>query len=331
MERNVSRHHTELLCLNARAYRIVLEGVQQGPLIGYFGTKFQVQSVIIWGTVLASFAVGSCYFAEDIYIVITLWGVVYAFGFGMATISIPEVLAQNFDEYLTNANGLAFSGECIGGSLLPPLLVVYLDTYGLSGAFFILFGLTSTSIPAALLLNPKYHQQRTTISEKSSELLPGHKISSEAFKVLSSTRRVSDEVFGPDESSMSAETKKLSVAKDSNTRINIRDALQNAGRFSAYQGIFNNSNKIYLKTYGIKSKSLESIPTFVSAKPKHMFKPKVPAHNTKIIQIGTERKPHISEKSSKNTFRIGQDILNDLYNEIEEKRISLVLLIQKNL
>ncbi|GFY78494.1 uncharacterized protein TNIN_162151 [Trichonephila inaurata madagascariensis] len=239
----------------------------------------------------------------------------------MATISIPEVLAQNFDEYLTNANGLAFSGECIGGSLLPPLLVVYLDTYGLSGAFFILFGLTSTSIPAALLLNPKYHQKETTISQNSLELLPGHKNSSEAFKVLSSTPRVSNEVFGPDESSMSAETKKLSVAKYSNRRIIISNALQNYGRFSAYQGIFN-SNKIYLKTYGIKSRSLESIPTFVSAKTKHMFRPKVPALNTKIIQIDTEKNPHISEQSSKNTLRIEQDILSDLYTEIEEERIS---------
>ncbi|GFW83330.1 uncharacterized protein TNCV_2544281 [Trichonephila clavipes] len=30
MERNVSKHHTELVCLNDRSYRIVLEGVEQG-------------------------------------------------------------------------------------------------------------------------------------------------------------------------------------------------------------------------------------------------------------------------------------------------------------
>ncbi|GFR19601.1 uncharacterized protein TNCT_714651 [Trichonephila clavata] len=238
-----------------------------GPLIGYFGTKFQVQSIIICGTVLASIAVGSCYFAENIYLVITLWGVVY-------------------------------------------------------GTFLILFGLTSTSIPAALLLNPKYHQKRTTINQKSPALLQGCKIFSEAFQVLSASHGVSNEVINPDESSLSVETNKQSVAKDLHNRINVSNTLQNGGSLSAYQETFKQSMEIYLKANRIKSKSLESIPTFVSAKTKHSLKTKVPAHTIKDIQIDTERKSHTSEQSSKNKFRIGQGILNDFNTEIKAKLFS---------
>ncbi|GFS65019.1 uncharacterized protein NPIL_259961 [Nephila pilipes] len=107
-----------------------------GPLVGYLGMKFQIHSVIKLGCVLATIGIGGCFFAEDIYTVTVLWGVVYAFGFGMATVLIPEVLSRNFDEYLSNANGLAFSGECIAGFLLPPILQICLNTFGLSGTFF---------------------------------------------------------------------------------------------------------------------------------------------------------------------------------------------------
>ncbi|GFS65016.1 uncharacterized protein NPIL_259941 [Nephila pilipes] len=171
-----------------------------GPLIGCLGTKFQIQSVIQWGSVLASIGIGCCYFAKDIYAVIILWGVVYALGFGMATVSIPEVLSQNFSEYLTTANGIAFSGECIGGFLLPPLLVQFLDIYGLSGAFLILCGLVLTSIPAALLLNPVYYQTVTKASQKVTDSLFRSEQSSEAAKLFPSINGVYNEIFEPEPS-----------------------------------------------------------------------------------------------------------------------------------
>ncbi|GFY70311.1 uncharacterized protein TNIN_90151, partial [Trichonephila inaurata madagascariensis] len=57
-----------------------------GPLIGYLGTQFRIHLVIVWGSVLAFIGIGGCYFAEDIYTVIILWGVVFAIGFGMASV-----------------------------------------------------------------------------------------------------------------------------------------------------------------------------------------------------------------------------------------------------
>lgn len=176
---NVDRSHASfpfILCYTVRNLA--------GPLIGYLGTKFQIHSVIMWGGVLASIGVGGCYFAEDIYTVILLWGVVFAIGFGMATVLIPEVLSQNFDEYLTNANGLAFSGECIAGFVLPPLLQICLNTYGISGTFLLLSGMVLHSVPAALMLNPKYYRRRMQVNKKSLKPLPEAEHSSGAAETL---------------------------------------------------------------------------------------------------------------------------------------------------
>ncbi|GIY21801.1 uncharacterized protein CEXT_84711 [Caerostris extrusa] len=122
------------------------------PLIGYLGGRFGIYSVTLWGGVLASAAVGCCFFAEDITTVTVLWGGIFGFGVGMATVLVPEILNQHFDKYIANANGIAFSGECIGGFMLPLLLKFSLNTYCLYGTFLILSGLVLQSIPAALLL-----------------------------------------------------------------------------------------------------------------------------------------------------------------------------------
>ncbi|GFQ71026.1 uncharacterized protein TNCT_30461 [Trichonephila clavata] len=207
------------------------------PFIGYLGTKFQLHLVLMWGSVLASIGVGGCYFAEDIYTVIVLWGVVFAIGFGMATVLIPEVLSQNFDEYLTNANGLAFSGECIAGFVLPPLLQASLNTYGTSGTFLLLSGMILHGIPAALLLNPKYYRKNIQVSPKS-------------IKPLAERQSSSNEVYNgtikSDKLSLSLETKIPSKVSMPN-----KNVIQIAKR-----GILHINEQSFENTFGIRQNIL---------------------------------------------------------------------------
>ncbi|GIY21802.1 uncharacterized protein CEXT_84721 [Caerostris extrusa] len=123
-----------------------------GPLVGYLGRKIGLESVTVLGCIIASVGMGACYFAEDITMVTVLWGGVFGLGFGMGSVLIPVILNQHFDKYLSNANGIAFGGECVAGFILPVLIKILLDSYGTSGLFLILSGLMLHSVPAAMLL-----------------------------------------------------------------------------------------------------------------------------------------------------------------------------------
>ncbi|GFU31199.1 uncharacterized protein TNCV_1741961 [Trichonephila clavipes] len=123
-----------------------------GPLIGYLGRKVGLETITVVGCIIASIGMGACFFAEDIFTIVVLWGGVFGLGFGMGSVLIPVVLNQHFDKYLSNANGIAFGGECIAGFVLPVLIKYVLDEYGTSGLFLILSGLMLHSVPAAMLL-----------------------------------------------------------------------------------------------------------------------------------------------------------------------------------
>ncbi|CAL1280099.1 unnamed protein product, partial [Larinioides sclopetarius] len=48
-----------------------------GPLVGYLATKFGIYTVTMLGGLTAFFGIGCCYFAEDIFVVILFWGIVF--------------------------------------------------------------------------------------------------------------------------------------------------------------------------------------------------------------------------------------------------------------
>ncbi|KAF8771222.1 monocarboxylate transporter 9-like [Argiope bruennichi] len=123
-----------------------------GPFVGFLGRKVGLERVTIFGCVLASLGMAACFLAEDIITVTVLWGGVFGLGFGMGSVLIPVVLNQHFDKHLSNANGIAFGGECVAGFILPILVKILLNAFGTSGLFLILSGLMLHSVPAAMLL-----------------------------------------------------------------------------------------------------------------------------------------------------------------------------------
>ncbi|GBM00325.1 hypothetical protein AVEN_32664-1 [Araneus ventricosus] len=140
-----------------------------GPLVGYLATKFGIYTVTMLGGLISFVGIGCCYFAEDITMVILFWGITFGFGFGMGSVLIPEILNHHFDKYVSNANGIAFGGECVAGFVLPIFLKFSLSAYGTSGTFLILSSLMLNSIPATLMLkylsqsqSPKVHHRAET-------------------------------------------------------------------------------------------------------------------------------------------------------------------------
>ncbi|GFS92921.1 monocarboxylate transporter 12-B [Nephila pilipes] len=123
-----------------------------GPLVGYLGHRLGVRPVTTFGCFLAAIGVGTCFFAENIGTITVLWGTVFGLGFGLGNILLPVKINQYFDKYRATASGISFSGACLGSFLLPPIVEVLMDIYGLSGTFLILAGLVLNCVPAALLL-----------------------------------------------------------------------------------------------------------------------------------------------------------------------------------
>ncbi|GFR04721.1 monocarboxylate transporter 12-B [Trichonephila clavata] len=146
-----------------------------GPLVGYLGHRLGVRPVTTFGCFLAAIGVGTCFFAEHIGTITVLWGTLFGLGFGLGNILLPVKINQYFDKYRATASGISFSGACLGSFILPPIVEVLMDFYGLSGTFLILAGLVLNCVPAALLLRkPDFiiqsskRQKEQSIAEKQS-------------------------------------------------------------------------------------------------------------------------------------------------------------------
>lgn len=83
-------------------------------------------------------------------------------GFGMGNILLPVSINQYFDKKRSTASGLSFSGACVGSFILPPIVEVLLNKYGLSGTYLFLSGFILNCVPAALLLKkPNFEIQKS--------------------------------------------------------------------------------------------------------------------------------------------------------------------------
>ncbi|KAG8177334.1 hypothetical protein JTE90_018357 [Oedothorax gibbosus] len=139
-----------------------------GPLTGYLGAKFGSKSVTIAGCFMAAFGVSACFFAEDILAINLLFGVVYGLGLGIGSSLLPAILSLHFHENLTMASGISYVGSSIGGAILPPVVSVLLNTYGVSGTLLIVGAIVLNTIPCAMLLgNPVASTQKNLEKEDS--------------------------------------------------------------------------------------------------------------------------------------------------------------------
>lgn len=74
---------------------------------------------------------------------------------------LPITINQYFDKHRATASGISFSGACLGSFILPPIIEILLNNYGLSRTFLFLSGFILICIPAALLLRkPMFEIER---------------------------------------------------------------------------------------------------------------------------------------------------------------------------
>ncbi|KAG8193179.1 hypothetical protein JTE90_005530 [Oedothorax gibbosus] len=142
-----------------------------GPVVGLMLHKFRIRTLILSGCALAALGVGACFFAENIFVITVLWGVVFGFGMALACSLMPILINQYFFRKRATAAGFSFSGMCMGSMILPPLVEICIDYYGISGTFLIISGILLNCFPFALFLraripDSKDEKKPQTISEQ---------------------------------------------------------------------------------------------------------------------------------------------------------------------
>ncbi|XP_035230047.1 uncharacterized protein LOC118201995 isoform X2 [Stegodyphus dumicola] len=105
-------------------------------------------------------------------------------GFGLGNILLPVAINQYFDKNRATASGISFSGACLGSFILPPIVEILLNTYGLSGTYLFLAGFVLNCVPAALLLKKpnciittaKSKSQLQSVEEEKQSIIAGKKV-----------------------------------------------------------------------------------------------------------------------------------------------------------
>ncbi|XP_015929906.1 monocarboxylate transporter 12-like [Parasteatoda tepidariorum] len=152
-----------------------------GPIVGFFGEKFGLQQVTLFGCFLCALGVGGCFFAENIITVDLCLGIIFGTGFGLSTLIVPEIINLHFDQHRAKANGIVFAGGGLGAFITPPIIEMILNDYGVSETFLIMCAILLNAIPAAMLMSvPKTSKKVVEIK------------SPETFKDIKSVRPSQD-------------------------------------------------------------------------------------------------------------------------------------------
>ena len=89
-------------------------------------------------------------------------------GVGFSCVLLPACVNEHFEKKISIASGIALSGGSLGILILPPIVEILLNNYGLSKTFLFLGGLILCCIPPALLLRrPNLQIQKASEKGKS--------------------------------------------------------------------------------------------------------------------------------------------------------------------
>ncbi|XP_015905078.2 uncharacterized protein [Parasteatoda tepidariorum] len=131
------------------------------PFGGYFGEKFGLQQVTMFGCILCSIGVGLCFFSEEIISIDIFLGLIYGFGLGWSSCLVPEIMNQHFVKHRTKGFSVVLGVSGAIHFITPLLLEKIISDCGVSGSFLIMSAIILNSVPAAMLIiNPEEKNTR---------------------------------------------------------------------------------------------------------------------------------------------------------------------------
>ncbi|XP_006815195.1 monocarboxylate transporter 11-like [Saccoglossus kowalevskii] len=124
------------------------------PIGIYFNDRYGTRPVMIIGSALSTIGLFLSFFAFNIYHLCISYGVLTGIGHGFLIATNLVMLARYFEKQFALATGIACTGAGLGYFLFPPMTQIFVDNYGLYGAFLILSAINSHAFACALVMRP---------------------------------------------------------------------------------------------------------------------------------------------------------------------------------
>ncbi|KAL3228232.1 hypothetical protein MRX96_004129 [Rhipicephalus microplus] len=122
------------------------------PVFGYLCSRFSCRAVLLWCGLAGPLGIILCYFAANVTFIAVSYGILNGVSISGTLTALTVVLAQHFDKRRATAYSVVFTISALNTFVLPPLVELFLSTYGLHGTFLVLGAICLNAFPAAIAI-----------------------------------------------------------------------------------------------------------------------------------------------------------------------------------
>ncbi|KAL3854951.1 hypothetical protein ACJMK2_014186 [Sinanodonta woodiana] len=125
-----------------------------GPIASLLMNHLSHRQVALIGAIISSIGLTCMPFAPNVVYMYVFYGFVTGFGYCLSYIPSHVLCGLYFQRHRSLATGIAVSGQGVGGTVIPYISYMLIETYGWRGSYFIMAGLSLHNIVFAALLRP---------------------------------------------------------------------------------------------------------------------------------------------------------------------------------
>ncbi|KAL1435117.1 hypothetical protein MTO96_011281 [Rhipicephalus appendiculatus] len=122
------------------------------PVFGYLCSRFSCRVVLLWCGFLGPLGIILCYFAADVTFIAVFYGILNGVSISGTLTALTVVLAQHFEKRRATAYSIVFTISALNTFAFPPLVELFLSSYGLHGTFLLLGAICLNTFPAAIAI-----------------------------------------------------------------------------------------------------------------------------------------------------------------------------------
>lgn len=122
------------------------------PAFGYLCSRFSCRLVLLCCGFAGPLGIILCYFAADVTFITVFYGILNGVSISGTLTALTVVLAQHFEKRRATAYSVVFTVSALNTFVFPPLVELFLYTYGLYGTFLLLGAICLNTFPAAIAI-----------------------------------------------------------------------------------------------------------------------------------------------------------------------------------